>query len=50
MPVDKEKTLEKLIIAENKTVEMLDSDIHGVVYRNIDQIQQKICASILESV
>jgi hypothetical protein len=40
-------TLEKLITAENKTVTMLDSDQHGVVYRNIDDVQQKICASIL---
>ena len=41
------KTLEKLITAESKTVTMLDSDLHGVVYRNIDDVQQKICASIL---
>ncbi len=41
------KTLDKLIIAENKTLVTLDSDIHGVVYRNIDEVQQKICASIL---
>jgi esterase/lipase len=41
------QTLEKLITAENKTVTMLDSDQHGVVYRNIDDVQQKICASIL---
>jgi esterase/lipase len=40
------KTLDKLIIAEHKTVTMLDSEIHGVVYRNIDEVQQKICASI----
>ena len=40
-------TLDKLIIAENRTLTTLDSDIHGVIYRNIDQVQQKICASIL---
>jgi esterase/lipase len=40
-------TLDKLIIAENKTLTILDSDTHGVIYRNIDQVQQKICASIL---
>jgi esterase/lipase len=41
------ETLAKVIIADNISVEMLDSDRHGVVYSNIDQIQQKICASIL---
>ena len=41
------QTLDKLIIAENRTLTILDSDIHGVIYRNIDQVQQKICASIL---
>jgi hypothetical protein len=41
------KTLDKRIIAENKTLVMLDSDIHGVMYRNIDEVQQKICATIL---
>ncbi|MDH3857151.1 MAG: alpha/beta fold hydrolase [Gammaproteobacteria bacterium] len=41
------KTLDKLIIAENKALVTLDSDIHGVVYQNIDDVQQKICASIL---
>ena len=40
-------TLDKLIIAENRTLTILDSDIHGVIHRNIDQVQQKICASIL---
>jgi len=40
-------TLDKLIIAENKTLVTLDSDIHGVIYRNIDQVQQKICSTIL---
>ena len=41
------KTLQKLVTAKNKTVTLLDSDVHGVVYRNIDDVQQKICASIL---
>ncbi|MCP4874074.1 MAG: alpha/beta fold hydrolase [Gammaproteobacteria bacterium] len=41
------ETLDKLIIAENKTVTLLQSDIHGVVHRNIDDVHQKICASIL---
>ena len=36
-----------VIDAEEKTVVMLDSDRHGVVYRNIDEVQQKICAYIL---
>jgi esterase/lipase len=40
-------TLDKLIVANNKTVTLLDSDLHGVVYRNIDRVQEKICASIL---
>ena len=41
------ETLDKLIIAKNKSLVSLDSDIHGVVYHNIDEVQQKICASIL---
>lgn len=41
------KTLEKLIQSENKQVTMLESDVHGVVYRNVDDVQQKICASLL---
>ena len=41
------QTLDKLIVAENKALTILESDIHGVIYRNIDQVQQKICASIL---
>jgi esterase/lipase len=41
------KTLHGLIEAENCTITMLDSDQHGVIYRNIDDVQQKICASIL---
>ncbi|MGD8350333.1 MAG: alpha/beta fold hydrolase [Gammaproteobacteria bacterium] len=40
-------TLEKLIDAKTKQVDLLKSDIHGVVYRDIDHIQEKICASIL---
>ncbi|CAD7851272.1 MAG: putative membrane protein [Olavius algarvensis Gamma 3 endosymbiont] len=43
-------TLEKLIKAETKTVTMIDSDQHGIVYRNIGDVQRKICASIQESV
>ena len=41
------KTLERLITAEQKTVTMLDSGRHGVVYGNIDAVQQKICATLL---
>ncbi len=41
------KTLEKLIQSETKRVTMLESDTHGVVYRNVDDVQQKICASLL---
>jgi esterase/lipase len=41
------QTLDKLIIAENKTLVTLDSDIHGVIFRDIDQVQQKICSTIL---
>ncbi len=41
------ETLNNLINAENKSVTMLNSDRHGVVYHNIDEVQQKICASIL---
>ena len=44
------ETLDRLIVAEQKSVITLDSDVHGVIYRNIDSVQQKICASILESV
>ena len=40
------KTLEKLIVAPNKTTTVLESDIHGVIYRNIDEVQQKVCAAI----
>ncbi len=44
------KRLDKVISAENKTITMLNSDRHGVVYHNIDEVQQKICASIRLSV
>jgi esterase/lipase len=44
------QTLDKLIVAEHKTVTLLNSEVHGVVYRNIDRVQEKICASIVESV
>jgi esterase/lipase len=40
-------TLDKLINAENKSLVTLNSDTHGVIYRNIDQVQQKICSTIL---
>jgi esterase/lipase len=42
--------LDKLIAAEHKSTITLNSDRHGVIYRNVDNVQQKICASILESV
>ncbi len=41
------QTLDELITAENKTLITLDSDIHGVIFHNIDQVQQKICSTIL---
>ena len=41
------RTLDRLIEAKDKNVTWLRSDIHGVVYRNIDEVQQKICASLL---
>ena len=44
------QTLQRLIVADRKFAITLDSDTHGVIYRNIDEVQQKICASILESV
>ena len=44
------EAIDKLIVAEHKSLIMLNSEVHGVIYRNIDEIQQKICASILESV
>jgi len=42
--------LDKLIVAEHKSAITLRSDRHGVIYHNVDNVQQKICASILESV
>ncbi|MFT5219242.1 MAG: esterase/lipase [Planctomycetota bacterium] len=39
--------LDDIIDAESKNTIMLASEKHGVVYHNIDEIQQKICASIL---
>jgi len=47
---DSLETLDKLIVAEHKTVVSLESDIHGVIFHNIDGVQEKICASIVESV
>jgi esterase/lipase len=49
-PVVEPSSVEKLkalITAKNISVVNLSSEIHGVVYRDIDQIQQKICVSIL---
>ncbi len=43
-------TLERIIEAEHKQVTLLDSDLHGIVYRNADEVQQKICAAIAKSV
>jgi esterase/lipase len=42
--------LDRIVLAEHKTVVTLNSDIHGVIYRNVDKVQEKICASIAESV
>ena len=39
--------LKGLIEAEDKSIIMLDSDRHGVVYANIDEVQEKICATLL---
>jgi esterase/lipase len=47
---DSLEALDKLIVAAQKTVISLDSDVHGVIYRNIDGVQEKICASIVDSV
>lgn len=41
------QALDELIIAENKTLVTLDSNIHGVIFHNIDEVQQKICSTIL---
>ena len=48
-PVIEPSSIEKLsqlITAKHVSVENLNSRIHGVIYRNIDRVQQKICASI----
>jgi len=42
--------LDQLIVARHKSAIMLNSDRHGVIYHNIDEVQQKICATILEPV
>ena len=44
-PVSIEK-LKKIIKASDKTVITIEADRHGVVYENLDQIQQKICTTI----
>ena len=41
------RTLQKIITAEQLSVTMLESDRHGVVYGDIDDVQQKICATLL---
>ena len=48
-PVVDPSSVEKLynqIDAEQKIKIPIDADRHGVVYENIDQIQEKICASV----
>ena len=44
------EAIDNLIVAEHKTSITLASDTHGVIYQNIDEVQQKICASMAESV
>ena len=44
------EALDRMIEAESKSLTWLDSDIHGVIYHDVDEVQQKICASIVESV
>ena len=44
-PVSIEK-LKKIVEASDKTVITIEADRHGVVYENLDNIQQKICATI----
>ncbi len=44
-PVSIEK-LKKIVDANDKTVISIKADRHGVVYENLDEIQQKICATI----
>ena len=41
------ETLQKLIQAPEKQVTLVRSDFHGIVYRDIDHVQEKICANIL---
>jgi len=48
-PVVKPVSVERLyqqVIAEDKTIVQIDASRHGIVYENLDLIQQKICASI----
>ena len=44
-PVSVEK-LKQIIKATDKSVVTIEADRHGVVYENLDDIQQKICATI----
>jgi len=44
-PASVEK-LNKIVSATDKSVITIDADRHGVVYENLDDIQQKICATI----
>ncbi len=44
-PVSVEK-LNQIITARDKSVVTIEADRHGVVYENLDDIQQKICATI----
>jgi esterase/lipase len=44
-PVSVEK-LNRIIKATDKTVVSIEADRHGVVYENLDDIQQKICETI----
>jgi esterase/lipase len=39
-------TLSQLIQAPNQNLTLVRSDLHGIVYRNIDAIQEKICAAL----
>jgi esterase/lipase len=48
-PVVEPGSVEKLyqhIDADNKTVIMIEADRHGLLYENLQNIQQKICATI----
>lgn len=40
------KKLFELINADSKEIIEINSDTHGIVYRNIDQVQEKICARL----